>query len=162
MKIPVKSLVLLATIVFSCNPRVQSNKKQTPDPGTDSKSTAEIQKIMEIDGVWSLGEFGNNKILLKDLYPSRIPFIKINKAAKQISGNTSCNSFSGKLMIDGDKFTLGEPMAMTQRFCTGEGESTFLGYLQRVKNFKLKNDSSLHLYSGDTLLMKFTKSAITQ
>lgn len=158
MKILFRSLLLLAPIVFSCKPRVQSYNKASSEQGAASNSTTEIQKIMNIDGVWSLGGFGDSKIILKDLYPSKLPSLKINQSAKQISGNTGCNSFSGKIVIEGDIINLEEPMAMTQRFCAGEGESTFLGHLQRVKNFRLIDDSSLQLLSGDTLLMKFTKS----
>lgn len=161
MKTVILSIALITTIVVSCHQRVQTNKKVMPDSGASSNSNIEIQKIMDIDGVWNLQAFSDSKIVLKELYPSRIPFLNINQAAKQISGNTSCNSFSGKIIIDGDKIKLEEPMAMTQKFCAGDGEATFLRYLERVKNCRLTDDSSLHLLSGDTLLMKFSISAVS-
>lgn len=154
----IKSMILLSIIgtAIACNHRAQTNKN-TVD--TTIFSPMNIQSDQHLDGVWMLQELSENKTPFKILFPSKTPFLKLDLATKVVSGNTSCNSFSGKTNVKEDKISFEQPMAMTQRFCPGDGEPAFLQDLQRVRNFKLIADTSLHLYSGDTLLMKFYKTA---
>ena len=53
----------------------------------------------------------------------------------QVSGTTDCNSFHGKVIIEGHNIQFGENMAMTRMFCADSQESEFIGMLQNVNSF---------------------------
>ncbi|MDR0729343.1 MAG: META domain-containing protein [Prevotellaceae bacterium] len=54
-----------------------------------------------------------------------------------VSGNTSCNPFSGKFMLDKDRLTFSD-MAVTRRACFGENiEQAFLAILARTTRYRI-------------------------
>lgn len=53
----------------------------------------------------------------------------------EVSGTTDCNSFQGKVIIEGKNIQFGENMAMTRKFCPDSQELEFIGMLQNVNSF---------------------------
>jgi heat shock protein HslJ len=53
----------------------------------------------------------------------------------QVMGNTDCNSFHGRVRIEGHKMQFDKNMAMTRKFCADSQEMAFIGMLQSVNSF---------------------------
>jgi heat shock protein HslJ len=70
-----------------------------------------------------------------------------------LSGNTRCNSFSGKYSIEGNKIIL-NPGAMTRMMCPGSAEQDFLIAIKQVTNFKI-TAGKLILQDGNWEIMGF-------
>ena len=76
---------------------------------------------------------------------------------KRVTGNSSCNSFSGKLVADDSSINFNEPMIMTKMACPGEGESIFLETLKKVNKYNVSGDTVLNFMMGDIAIMRFHK-----
>ncbi len=76
---------------------------------------------------------------------------------KRVSGNTSCNQFSGPLHTNGNEIRFTEPMVMTKMLCPGDGESTFLQVLEKIDRYTLTNGNTLNFMMGDMAMMRFTR-----
>ena len=88
-------LVLITSILFSC-------KCQK----TDSAG--------KLDGTWELNYITGPRITFDGLYPNKKPTIAVNTKENQVSGNNSCNSYTGKLVVNGNKIDFTQPMAVTK------------------------------------------------
>ena len=77
----------------------------------------------------------------------------------KISGNNSCNSFSGKLVAEGYKIDFTQPMITTKMMCgDGQGEQVFMNTLQKINTYSISDDGkTLNFISGDIAMMRFTK-----
>ncbi|HEV8080213.1 MAG TPA: META domain-containing protein [Chitinophagaceae bacterium] len=73
-----------------------------------------------------------------------------------MAGNTSCNGFSSKVTIDGNKINIAEPFAKTMIFCEGGGEETFLNMLKKVNKYSV-SDNTLTFLIDDVAVMRFAK-----
>lgn len=78
-------------------------------------------------------------------------------ADKKVSGNSSCNSFSGKLSADDTSINFNQPMAVTKMACPGEGEAIFFETLKKVNKYSVKGDTILNFMMGDIAIMRFRK-----
>jgi len=71
-----------------------------------------------------------------------------------VSGNASCNTYSGEVTIDGSELSFG-PLAMTQMACAdaavSEQETAFLGALESVASYTIDSEGRLVL-EGDVPL----------
>ena len=66
----------------------------------------------------------------------------------------------GRLMkIEGNKFKLGEAMALTKKMCADmTGEETFLENIQRVDSYSVGDrGQTLNLISGDIAIMRLER-----
>lgn len=136
--------LLLSLIVLSfiaCN----SSKKAA---GNDPSS---------LDGTWTLNYISGPRIAFEGLYPQKKPQLVFSTEDKRVSGNTSCNSFSGPLVIDGNKINFDQPMALTKMACPGEGESVFLETLKKVNTWTVSDGRTLTFIMGDIAIMRFSK-----
>lgn len=125
-----------------------------------SASATDTEKIPEaINGPWELNFISGRKIAFEGLYPGIKPLIVFDVANKRISGNTGCNSFSGKLRINGNKIDFKEPMAMTKMFCEGEGEHAFTEILKKVTSYALNDSNELIFLQDNTVVMRFIKQS---
>ena len=132
---------LIITLFFSSQRLASSPKKN------ESK----------LEGEWILKEMAGIYIPFDSLYPSKKPFIKFDEAKKMVSGNTSCNNFSGQLLVNGNKIDLSKSIAMTKMACIdGRGEHVFVEALSKVKSWSISNNT-LELKQGKNSLMKFKK-----
>ena len=119
-----------------------------------SVSTADITKL---NGTWELNFMDSLTTPFEAFYPNNKPFIMFDVGNNMVSGNTSCNSFSGKLNVTGNKIDFTQPMAMTRSFCQGEGENAFLLRLNKVKTWSLIDDHTLQFMIDEMAIMRFTK-----
>ncbi|MNL43914.1 heat-inducible protein [compost metagenome] len=133
-------LVFLSTILISCK----------------CKKTDSVSKL---EGNWELNYISGPRIAFDGLYPNKKPTINFDLKENHISGNSSCNSFNGKFVLDGNKIDFTQPMAMTKMMCQdGQGEQVFMSTLQKVTSYDVTDDGkTLNLISGDIAMMRFTK-----
>lgn len=105
------TLVFVSSILLSCN--VFKCKKK--------------DAVSKLDGTWELNYITGPKITFEGLYPNKKPTIIFNTKENQVSGNNSCNSYTGKLAIDGNKIDFTQPMAVTKMMCLdGRRESRLI------------------------------------
>lgn len=133
-------LVFFSTILISCK----------------CKKTDSVSKL---EGNWELNYISGPKIAFDGLYPNKKPTINFDLKENHISGNSSCNSFNGKLVLDGTKIDFTQPMAMTKMMCQdGQGEQVFMSTLEKITSYDVTDDGkTLNLISGDIAMMRFTK-----
>jgi len=106
-------------------------------------------------GTWVLNYITGPRITFEGLYPERKPTITFDLEKNEINGNTSCNSFSSKIIRDKDKIKLDNPLS-TMMACPGNGEATFISTLLKVETYKVNGDT-LSFYMDDIEMMRFAK-----
>ncbi len=123
--------------------------------GSNQMQTTSVNS--KLDGNWELNYISGRKIAFEGLYPEKKPFITFDSGNQRVSGSTSCNSFTGKLITDGQQISFTDPMAMTRMMCPGEGEQAFLNVLKTVNRFSISDDNTLTLIMGDIAVMRFAR-----
>ena len=108
-------------------------------------------------GDWELNYISGPRIAFDGLYPDKKPMITFNSTVNELGGNTSCNGFSSKITIDGNKITIAEPFAKTMIFCEGGGETTFLNMLKKVNKYAVTDGNTLTFMIDDVAVMRFAK-----
>jgi heat shock protein HslJ len=122
-----------------------------------SKKAAKESDPSQLDGTWVLNYISGPRIAFDGLYPNKKPQLIITVEDKRLSGNTGCNSFSGPLVVDGNKINFDQPFALTKMFCPGEGETVFLETLKKVNTYSISGENTLNLIMGDIAIMRFTR-----
>jgi len=116
-----------------------------------------------LEGTWELNYISGPRIAFDGLYPGKKPVIRFDVAGQRVSGNTSCNSFNGKLNAEGNKISFKDPMAMTKMMClNGNGEAVFLETLQKINSWSVTDGNTLNLIMGDIGMMRFVKKTDKQ
>ncbi|WP_433832494.1 META domain-containing protein [Flavobacterium anhuiense] len=121
---------------------------------------AKTDAVSKLDGNWELNYISGPQIAFEGLYPNKKPNIKFNTKENQVSGNASCNSYTGKLVVEGNKIDFTQPMAVTKMMCLDglQGEQTYLNTLQKITSYDITDDGkTLNFISGDIAMMRFTK-----
>ena len=115
--------------------------------------------VSKLEGNWELNYISGLRIAFDGLYPNKKPTLNFDLKENHISGNSSCNSFNGKLVLEGNKIDFTQPMAMTKMMCLdGQGEQVFMSTLQKITSYDVTDDGkTLNLISGDIATMRFTK-----
>ena len=72
------------------------------------------------DNGWELEYLSGTRIAFEGLYPETKPTIQFDKTEMRISGNSSCNGYSGDFTLTENQIKVGEIM-QTMRFCEGGG-----------------------------------------
>ena len=128
---------------------------------SSSKKAADTKpRVAQLEGTWELNYISGPRIAFDGLYPRKKPTIHFEVATQRVSGNTSCNSFNGKLNAEGNKISFKDPMAMTKMMCMdGNGESVFLETLQKIDKWSVTDGNTLNLIMGDIGMMRFVKIA---
>lgn len=141
----INTLMVLAAIVTlsSCN-----TLKNSVDASSD---------LSKLGGKWELNYISGPRIAFNGLYPGRKPELFFELAEKRVSGNSSCNSFSGKLVADDSSINFNEPMVATKMACPGEGEAIFFEILKKVNKYTVTGDTTLNFMMGDIAIMRFKK-----
>ena len=104
-----------------------------------------------IAGQWKL-----LPVLASDTATGTIPVLIFDVAARSFTGNTGCNSFSGKLVLNSDKLSFAEQSVLTQNTCPGYNEDAFMASLIKVNHFKIDN-GVLELMLDGTVLSKWVR-----
>ena len=111
-----------------------------------------------LQGDWELDYITGPRIAFQGLYPDEKPSINFDLKTDLVSGGTGCNRFSGKLKVDGNKIDFKNDMALTKRYCPGEGESVYLATLQKIESYAISKDGkTLSFMMGDVEMMRFAK-----
>jgi heat shock protein HslJ len=123
------------------------------------KTTIFLPETAKLAGTWELNYIIEPKIAFKDLYPQQKPTITFDAVNTMVSGNTSCNSFSGKFKVDGNTIDFTGPLAMTRKMCAegADGERVFTEMLPKVNTYTITNDTTLNFIMGDLPIMQFAK-----
>jgi len=106
-------------------------------------------------GTWILNYITGPRITFEGLYPEKKPTITFDLEKNEINGNTSCNSFSSKIVRDKDKIRLDNPLS-TMMACPGNGEATFISTLLKIESYKINGDT-LSFYTDGIEMMRFAK-----
>ncbi len=139
-------LILFVGVSYSC----KSSRHKKQQASKTEKS---------INGNWELNYISAEDDLFsfEELFPNKKPSLQFDLRENRVSGNTSCNSFSGELKITDNKIEFSEPMAMTKMLCEGAGEEKFLEMLKKVDTYSISEDNVLALLSGDIAILRFTR-----
>jgi heat shock protein HslJ len=144
----IKKIAMFAAIgivLFSCNSA--QNKTTTTDP------------VSKLNGTWELNYVTGPRIAFDGLYPNKKPTITFDSKEKRVSGNNSCNSFTGKLNVDGNSINFRDGLATTKMMCQdNQGEKVFMDALQKITSYDVTDDGkTLNFISGDIAMMRFVK-----
>jgi len=133
-------LIFISSVLFSCK----------------CKKTDSVAKL---DGAWELNYITGPRIAFDGLYPNKKPTINFNSKENQVSGNNSCNSYTAKLVLNGNKIDFTQPMAVTKMMCPdGQGEQVYMNTLSKITSYDITDDGkTLNFISGDIAMMRFTK-----
>lgn len=117
------------------------------------------KNTISIEGTWELHYISGPRIAFDGLYPNKKPFITFDLKENRVSGNNSCNSYSGKLAIDGNKISFEDPMATTKMMCMdAKGEMVYMTTLQKIDSYTISEDGkTLNFIMGDVPMMRFEK-----
>ena len=129
-------IILLANLLIGCT----SSREKSNELINDSW-TLEI-----INGVSYNPDSGNGVR----------PVVEINLKEEKLTGNTSCNNMSGKVIVEGSKITFSD-FVTTKMFCMESIEQEFLIALGKVNRYKIER-MRLLLFEDDTELMILKKT----
>ena len=124
---------------------------------TTLKTSSDSSGLSKLDGNWELDYISGPRIAFNGLYPGKKPTIKFELAEKRLSGNSSCNSFYGKLDADDTHISFNTPFATTKMACPGEGETIFFDMLKKVNLYNVSGDTTLNFMMGDIAIMRFVR-----
>jgi heat shock protein HslJ len=142
MKKIIFALTLLGLIFLACNPTQLASKT------TNS-----------LEGTWELNYITGPRIAFNGLYPDKKPTITFDLKQNKVSGNTSCNQYFGKVLVDGNKINFKDAkMGMTMMACPGEGENVYMKTLEKIDSYSISEDGkTLNFLMGDIAVMRFEK-----
>lgn len=142
MKKTIVILILSCLTLTSCN---------------STQST--MKKTASLEGTWELNYISGPRIAFEGLYPNQKPFITFDLKENIVSGKNSCNNYSGKLNIDGNKINFLQPMIATKMMCNdNQGESIYMSTLQKITSYSISEDGkTLNFIMGDITMMRFEK-----
>ena len=140
---------ILAVLISCCLFAACNNTKKTTTAMADSSI---------LTGTWELNYISGPRIAFDSLYPNKTPTITFDVVGNRVSGNTSCNNFTGSLKADGNKISFTDPMALTRMICMdGNGENVFLETIKKINTWSVTDGNTLNLIMDDIALMRFTK-----
>jgi len=141
----------IALFSVACNSTKSSTTEETVL--TEKESNPSL-----LEGIWELDYLSGTKVAFENLYVDKKPFLSFNTKDSRVSGNSSCNSFTGNITISKNYLRFDDAMAMTKMFCPGEGESAFVDGLKKVNSYSITdNGKTLNLIMGDIAIMRFHK-----
>ncbi|MEO6327356.1 MAG: META domain-containing protein [Ginsengibacter sp.] len=142
-------IILLALTLSSCRTSKPVTKPEIIQP----PSEIVVEKIVgiELSGTWALQKlWGSENKWVKP------PEIDIDFNDKTFTGNTGCNSISGKFAIDGNYLAFAKEILTTKVACPGYNEKRLLAVLLKINRYAVDNNV-LELSQDDIVLMKFIK-----
>lgn len=134
--------ILSGSILISCHTSKISSGKTVIE-----KSIAE-----NLNGTWQL-----QMLFASDNNWPKAPQVNINLRDRSFTGNSSCNSISGKFMISESYIAFDKNIISTKMACTGSYEKTFLAALLKVNRYTLSKNE-LELSQEEIVLMKFKRN----
>lgn len=117
-------------------------------------------EVVKLEGNWELIYITGSRIAFGGLYPNNKPTINFNVKENLVSGNNGCNTFTGKLNLDGYKINFTQnPLATTRKMClNNQGEQVFMKTLEKITNYDISEDAkTLTFIYGEIPMMRFVK-----
>lgn len=137
---------------------------ETPSPASpsiESSVTQQAQSIVDsnrtgrLNGTWLLTKMPGN-----DNDWSRVPELNLDLQEGTFTGNTGCNSMSGRFRVSNEEVSFDDEIVMTKMACQGRyNEQAFLSNLLRINNFII-TDSALQLRQLDTVKLVFRRKPV--
>jgi heat shock protein HslJ len=129
--------------------------------GCNSVKTKEkvVNQGDKLNGSWQLNYISGPRIAFDGLYPDKKPTINFDVKENRVSGNNSCNSYTGMLKVDGNEISFKDAkMATTMMACPGQGEQVFMSTLEKIDSYSVSEDGkTLNFIMGDIAMMRFEK-----
>jgi heat shock protein HslJ len=119
-------------------------------------STAE-----SLDGTsWAMTSYRDSQGNLTEILPDTI--VTADFQADQVSGNVTCNNYSGAYQTNGNTITIG-PLASTMRECVGPDgimaqEADFLRAMEAAAQYEVKGDTLEMMDDQDATILVFMKT----
>ena len=135
-----KNLIAFSLLVILFSACDSSHKSVTPAP----------VPYQALNGGWSVVQMAGLKSSFDSLFPRR-PYIVFKVTERTVSGNTSCNSFSGPFTLTNDNgISFKKPLALTKMACAQgmDGENAFMAMLTNASDFSISGDT-LHIHAHD-------------
>jgi heat shock protein HslJ len=124
---------------------------------TTQKPSDAMNTSMKLNGSWELADIPGARVSVAGMYPNKKPIITIDVNDNKFVGNTSCNNFSGLLVVYGNKVSFNKSMAMTKMACEGAGETTFVDALKKIDTFTINGDNTLSLNAAGIETLRLVK-----
>lgn len=115
-----------------------------------SNASAEDVTKEQLQGKWMLKSINNRSV--HELFTNRIPYLIFNFDVEQISGNSGCNTYSGKFKYSGGKFEAPN-IASGDMACTGSSDEAALISL-------LNKSSKLSILNGELIFSQDDKPVL--
>ena len=84
-------------------------------------------------------------------FKKRVPYLVIDREAGSISGNSGCNSFSGKAEVSDSEIKAGR-IASTKAFCMGVPEHEFFTDLTEMDSYRIEGDKLVFVKAGNVIM----------
>lgn len=142
MKNNILTIIVICILFVSCN-STQSTMKNTTS----------------LEGKWELNYITGPRIAFDGLFPNKKPTIIFDLKENRVSGNNSCNSYTGVLKMDGSKINFKDPMDVTRMMCMDvQGETTYMKTLQMVDSFNISEDGKTLFFNREgNMILRFDK-----
>lgn len=147
--------ILFALSILSCSMLGCVGTQTVSSSG--QKTSDALNAPLKLNGSWELADIPGARISVAGLYPNKKPVITFDVNDNKFVGNTSCNNFSGLLVVYGNKINFNKSMAMTKMICQGEGETTFVDALKKIDTYTVNADNTLSLQAGGLETLRLIK-----
>jgi len=124
-----KKLIYLLPVLMLLGSCSSSESAQTNEQKTEVGPTAQLNDI------WALVSIDAKELDFSDTNIYR-PVLEIKLKDSTALGNTGCNNFQAKMILDGNKISF-PPFPMTRRYCPGY-ENVFVEGISKTASYKIK------------------------
>jgi heat shock protein HslJ len=124
-----KKLIFLLPVLMLLGSCSSSKTAQTNEQATEVGPTAILNDI------WALVSIDAKELDFSDTNIYR-PVLEIKLNDSIVIGNTGCNNFQAKMILDGNKISF-PPFPMTRRYCPGY-ENVFVEGISNTASYKIK------------------------
>jgi heat shock protein HslJ len=140
MKNTILLLPILCILFFSCK-------------------TTKTSSANTLEGTWQLNYITGPRIAFGGLYPEKKPTITFDLKENRVSGDNSCNNYSGNLIVKGNQINFKDSkMIATMMACPGQGEQVFMSTLNKIETYSISEDGkTLNFIMGDIAMMRFER-----
>ncbi len=145
-------IVLTAACLVNCRtakPVVKAEPVQETEAAPSVKN--EKNPGEDLTGLWEL-----QRLWGTDNKFTTVPYIAIDFDNKTFTGNTDCNSISGKFITNENYITVDKRITSTKMACPGNIEKSLLSVLLKINKFTV-NNNELEMSQNDIVLLKFIK-----
>ncbi len=124
------------------------------------KTDGTIQKIAAdslLNNIWMLQTL-NEKEVVKEKAGHEMPYLEFHLNDNSVTGNTGCNTFSGKALVTPDEITFSD-VSVTKMSCTDaqyEQDILNIVFYKGALKYKMDNESLL-IFRDDAVVMVLKK-----